>query len=396
MKEQKKVRLYFIDAMRAWAILMMLQGHFIDGLLHPAFRDENNIIYTTWRFFRGITAPTFFTVSGFIFTYLLIREGSSLANGNPRIKKGIKRGLMLIGIGYLLRLNIFGLFDGVIYNSFYLVDVLHCIGLSILFLIGIYAYSANKKKYVLPTILGIVSVFIFLLEPAYKALDYSFLPGFIANYFSKANGSVFTIFPWFGYASIGGFIAVLFQRYKQVSYLYPKAIVLTLLSGLLLTFYSSRFFLFMFEMTQIQIFADVFNNNYLFIRFGNVLILFAVFMFFRSLITSKIILDIGKSTLYIYVIHFIILYGSFTGLGLYKYFHHSVDAVYTITGAALFLIVVTYLSLLYGRNKVQIKMVLANIGSEATVRIGNGYEYSKPYLSRIKNKLLKSLGLSKN
>ena len=67
----------------------------------------------------------------FIFTYLLIRVPE---NGleNPRVKKGLKRGLQLIVIGYLLRLNLLGLLDGHIYGAFYLIDVLHCIGLSIL------------------------------------------------------------------------------------------------------------------------------------------------------------------------------------------------------------------------------------------------------------------------
>ena len=84
-------RLYFIDAMRAWAILMMLQGHFVDGLLDPVFKDATNTAYTTWRYFRGITAPVFFTVSGFIFTYLLLRAPRQ-GSDNPRIRKGLKRG----------------------------------------------------------------------------------------------------------------------------------------------------------------------------------------------------------------------------------------------------------------------------------------------------------------
>ncbi|WP_372975027.1 heparan-alpha-glucosaminide N-acetyltransferase domain-containing protein, partial [Muriicola sp.] len=63
--ETKTNRLHFIDAMRAWAILMMLQGHFVDGLLDPVYRDPGNGIYSVWRYFRGITAPVFFTVSGF-------------------------------------------------------------------------------------------------------------------------------------------------------------------------------------------------------------------------------------------------------------------------------------------------------------------------------------------
>ncbi|MGB5691483.1 MAG: heparan-alpha-glucosaminide N-acetyltransferase domain-containing protein, partial [Flavobacteriaceae bacterium] len=64
----KTARLFFIDAMRAWAILMMLQGHFVDGLLEESFRDPDSSVYSIWKYFRGITAPVFFTVSGFIFT----------------------------------------------------------------------------------------------------------------------------------------------------------------------------------------------------------------------------------------------------------------------------------------------------------------------------------------
>ena len=58
-------RLYFIDAVRAFAILMMLQGHFIDSLLAPEHRDMSYVAFRIWSYFRGITAPTFFTISGF-------------------------------------------------------------------------------------------------------------------------------------------------------------------------------------------------------------------------------------------------------------------------------------------------------------------------------------------
>lgn len=66
------------------------------------------MIYLIWSYFRGITAPVFFTVSGFIFTFLLLRTAGP-AWQNPRVKKGLKRGLELIIIGYLLRLNLGGL-----------------------------------------------------------------------------------------------------------------------------------------------------------------------------------------------------------------------------------------------------------------------------------------------
>lgn len=55
-----KDRLQFIDAIRAYAILMMLQGHFVDTMLAYQFRDLGNVIYSTWFFMRGMTAPIFF------------------------------------------------------------------------------------------------------------------------------------------------------------------------------------------------------------------------------------------------------------------------------------------------------------------------------------------------
>ena len=94
-------RLFFIDAIRAWAILMMLQGHFIDGLLDTVFRNPEGTFYSIWLYFRGITAPVFFTVSGFIFTYLLIKSQDS-GWQNSRVKKGLKRGLQLLLIGLSL------------------------------------------------------------------------------------------------------------------------------------------------------------------------------------------------------------------------------------------------------------------------------------------------------
>ena len=93
-----KQRLIFIDVIRAYAICMMLQGHFITALLGELYWDESNIYFHTWHYFTGITAPVFLTISGFIFTYLLIREGerSGVRLKNPRVKKGAKPGLILI------------------------------------------------------------------------------------------------------------------------------------------------------------------------------------------------------------------------------------------------------------------------------------------------------------
>ncbi len=351
-------RLFFIDAMRAWAILMMLQGHFIDGLLDPVFRNPDNLFYSLWLYFRGITAPVFFTVSGFIFTYLLIKVPKSGLQ-NPRVKKGIRRGLQLLLIGYLLRLNLFGILTGKIYDSFYLVDVLHCIGLSILCIIGIYSLTTKRKPWAMPSILLGITLLLFLFEPIYKSWSFSFFPDIIANYLTKVNGSVFTIIPWLGYTTMGAFLSILFTKFNSHKQRYANAILIAITVGLSLIFLSSDFFLMLYDFTGIELFQMIPLNNYLFIRLGDVFLVFAVFMIFRKFMTNKTVLAIGASTLSIYVIHFILLYGSFTGLGLYRFLNYELTPLAAIIGALLFMFSCTFLALRYHAKEHLIKSQLA-------------------------------------
>ncbi|WP_291869343.1 heparan-alpha-glucosaminide N-acetyltransferase domain-containing protein [Maribacter sp.] len=392
---QSKKRLYFIDAMRAWAILMMLQGHFIDGLLDPIFRDDSNLFFSIWKYFRGITAPVFFTVSGFIFTFLLIKNPIK-GFSNPRVKKGITRGLQLIGIGYLLRINLLGLLYGEIYDAFYLVDVLHCIGISLLGIISIYLLTSKQKNYVFPTVLGIIGVTLFIFEPIYAKSSFNFLPQAISNYFAKSSGSVFTIIPWFGYTALGGLISVLFKKYKERDTFYPVAIIGSLSLGLLLIFFSSDVFMSISNATNISLFASIHYNNYLFIRFGDVLVVFAIFMAARQLLTNKTIINLGQSTLSIYIIHFIILYGSFTGIGLYRFFSHSLSPVIVITGALLFMFVCSTLALKYEKHKQAIIGQITDIIAEIIRAIEPGLLLLLKVIKSFSYKVLRLLGLIKN
>ncbi|KGK30550.1 heparan-alpha-glucosaminide N-acetyltransferase domain-containing protein [Cellulophaga sp. E6(2014)] len=394
----KPDRLYFIDAMRAWAILMMLQGHFVDGLLDNAFRDTSHIGYNIWLYFRGITAPVFFTVSGFIFTFLLTK-GDKTGFSNPRVAKGIKRGLQLLLIGYLLRLNFWGLLVGQIYNTFYLVDVLHCIGLSLLGIIALYVLT-EKRKALFPIALLAITILLFIFEPNYSKWVHAYLPQTFANYFTKANGSVFTIFPWFGYATCGAFLSLVFAKFKNAKYVYPIAITTALTLGAGLLFGSSAVFLYLAETTKVQLFADIFFNNYLFIRLGDVLLVFAVFMLFRKFMTNSTLLKMGQSTLSIYVVHYIILYGSFIGVGLYYFLNHSLAPSIIIPGAIAFMITCTFLALQYEKHKVVIKATIANALKQGTTLLEPwatfAFKLTKDLFIKLRNATLKLFRLVKD
>ncbi len=327
---------------------MMLQGHFIDTLIDPIYRDPSNTIYSIWVYFRGITAPTFFTISGLVFMYLLLRAYDK-GDDKPRIKKGVLRGLLLIGIGYSLRINIIGWFSGHFNYHFLAVDVLQCIGLSLILLVGLHILL-KKNTYVLSTVLAITGTACFLTEPLYRELSLPTLPLFLENYISKHNGSVFTILPWFGYTAYGAWLATIFFRHVNK----PKFKLITIISflgiGLLLINYSSWFLIKLYHITDFELLNASANYNYLFTRFGNVLVIFALFYTFERFLKQSLITKIGQKTLSIYVIHFIILYGSYTGYGLKRYFYKSLTPGEALIGAIVFMAIVCCIAFHYAKT----------------------------------------------
>lgn len=323
---------------------MMLQGHFIDTLLAVEYRNDT-ALFTIWKYFRGITAPVFFTISGLIFTYLLLKAKENKKEF-IRIKKGITRGFFLIGVGYLLRIPIFQWLSGSFNTYFLVIDVLQCIGLSLILLVLLYIICLKKINlfFFLSFALGFI---IFVTEPWYRNLNFNNVPLLISNYISKSNGSIFTIIPWFGYICYGASLAVIFLKYLKIKNFKPAIITVFIIVGLSLIFYSSKALILFSNFFDIQLFYDSANYNYLFTRLGNVLLYFAFFYLFEAHLKSNLILKIGQKTLSIYVIHFIIMYGSFTGVGLNSVIGKNLNPIEVIIGAILFLIIVCFISFNY-------------------------------------------------
>tara|TARA_R110000868_G_scaffold215785_3_gene465908 strand:- start:3233 stop:4339 length:1107 start_codon:yes stop_codon:yes gene_type:complete len=330
--------LYFIDAVRAFAILMMLQGHFIDTLLKPIYKDTAYAAFNLWSYFRGITAPTFFTISGLVFLYLLFKAKAK-GNDKKRIRKGLTRGLMLIGIGYLLRLNLTDWLGGYFNPYILVVDVLQSIGLSLIILVGLYIL-VKKNSSVLAILLFIIGFICFLSEPLYRTITLENVPVFFANYMTKNNGSVFNILPWFGYMAYGGFMAMIFFKYSHKQNFRKLLLSGFIVLGVFLIYLSSHALHRLYYLTDFELFERSADYNYLFTRLGNVLLLFAFFYTFERYLKQSIITKIGEKTLSIYVVHFIIIYGSFTGLGLKRFFDKSLDPWQAIIGAIIFMITV--------------------------------------------------------
>lgn len=323
----------------------MLQGHFIDTLLNPIYRNETNMAYQIWSYFRGITAPTFFTISGLVFLFLLLRAKDK-GNDYSRIKKGLYRGFLLIVIGYALRINIVGWLSGDFRSSALIIDVLQCIGLSLIILIGCYVLL-RKHIQLLSLLLLLLGCLCFLFEPLYRSLDLSHIPKLFSNYMTKQNGSIFTILPWFGFTAFGGFLATVFFSHVHKNKFRLITVISFFVFGSLLIEYSSWLLMRLYFWTDIEVFKSSAYYNYLFTRFGNVLLLFGFFYAAEPFLKGSLIGKIGQKTLSIYVIHFIIIFGSFTGIGLKQFLSKSLNPTEAIIGAIIFIIVVCMISFHY-------------------------------------------------
>ncbi len=333
-----KDRIKFIDMARSVAILLMLEGHFVDDSLMESFRDPDNIIYFSWHFVRGFTAPVFLTVTGLIFVYLMLKNSHESFFTNIRIRKGFKRVIELIFWGAVVQ--------------FYAFHVLECIAfavLSILIIFGLYKLIRVIPLWIL---FLIAAMSVFSLYPFIKNhygsgtfIEKSLLSGIKSIYNSGRENTIhFPIFPFMGYTFFGAMIGALLHSFpnKVKTMAFPTIF----LSIGALMFYAGKIIL-----GGLDSFIDLFSAswNYEFVkidflleRAGIVFMILSFLMYVDNLWGSKLkssslFLKIGQNTLTIYILHMVLLYGSITSLGLNKLFHKSLGPWQVLVGALLFI-----------------------------------------------------------
>ena len=356
---EQKHRVIFIDLIRAFAVLQMVQGHTISVLLEDVSRNTELPVYAVWHFMRGMTAPIFMFTAGIVFTYLFCSADKPF-NNNPRVKKGIKRGLLLIAIGYLLRYPTATIIDfshvsESSWKVFFAVDVLHLIGVSLLAVLFL-LFISEKFKLNNYFIFAATSALVFFSSLfIYNVNWVSFMPEPLAGYFYPATGSPFPFFPWAGYVIAGGVLG---------SYLVSHPMVFkTARFSLMLALFGVLFILvsmlndFVFSYFNLPVYISQANPGLILFRVGFVLLLNAVvsYIALRAEQIPGFIITVGRNTLLIYVVHLLILYGSAWNPGISKLWAKSFNGWEAFGAAVLMLslmsLMVFYLHKLKIKNK---------------------------------------------
>lgn len=359
----RKNRIIFIDLMRAFAVLMMVQGHTVDVLLSNDYRQLDSPAFSLWYFMRGMTAPIFMFTAGTVFTYLF-RLFNEPFEKNPRAIKGFKRFLLLVGIGYLLRyptptLIDFSSVSDFGWRIFFSVDVLHLIGFGVLFLM-ICAFISEKIKIPDYIVFSVIGLSFFLLYPLFSKISWiEFFPAPVAGYFYTDTGSSFPLFPWAGYVICGGVLGSYLAKNPAVF----RTVRFSLLLGLAgLAFIFISFILKSFQSDYVGTDAFIWFSGLgiISLRIGFVLVMNSAVSYISISIGSipRLLILIGRNTLLIYVVHLIILYGSAWSRGLNHVFAKSFDVFQTVSTALLMITLMTGMVILIHKLKIKNKELI--------------------------------------
>lgn len=325
----KKTRILFLDLLRIFAVVMMVQGHTFDALLSETYRTPESLLFNIWFNLRGFTAPLFIFTAGAVFAYLLFDENFNL--NKTRLKKGIKRAFLLIVLGYFLRYPTYKIFffDGVSssqWETFFAVDALHLIGFG-LSAVGMLSILSSKFKFNPALVFSFFAVLLFSLSPFVNNINWiSFLPLPLAAYLTRDYGSLFPLFPWLGYIFTGAAIGSYLSRKPLII----KTKVFIIYSGVIsISLYGMSFFI-----------NNILYNSFIYIegyslilsRLSFIFLLVSFFMLFSS---GKKQLPfslnlIATNSLWIYVFHLIAVYGWVFSPGLSKFYFQSLNFTETL------------------------------------------------------------------
>jgi uncharacterized membrane protein len=322
----KATRYGFIDLLRGFALVVMIETHVVNSYLPAVLRKDSPFFF--WlTFINGLVAPAFLFAAGFSIVLLGDRQWGDWLHFRLPFWKQMRRLGFILMIAYYSHLQGFRLSryltpqDYRFWARTLQVDILQCVVVSLLAILSL--MFLLRKKSLLPWGAGILAVLVTFVTPWMWARDFrTVLPLSLALFLNPHGTSLFPLFPWICFVLAGCVVSCLFLQSvrKQKIPEYIERIgwtgILLIGSGLLLRHVPYT----------LPGYANFFTTSplYLMIRMGCVFIICALLYRLEAGARwiPQSILTAGKESLLVYGVHlwiiFALLRGKFLGpiLGL--------------------------------------------------------------------------------
>ncbi len=206
-------RLLHIDWARGLAVLWMMRGHVIDSFLAPAYRQSQAFHFC--QMLGAYTAPAFLFLAGLSVGLSYAKMDQMDISFGKRLWFSTRRGLEVLGIAYLFRLEEF--LQWAPYSKWrdlLKFDILNNIGISLI-LVGL-LFAVIKKNHLRYWALAATAILVALLSPAvWSSPLVNSLPWYIRNFFNASVGfGYFPLFPYFVFVPAGAMAGLLTRRFR--------------------------------------------------------------------------------------------------------------------------------------------------------------------------------------
>ncbi len=190
-------RIVYLDWVRGFAALVMLQGHVFQSFLRTDLREGGP--YLMSQFAGGMPPAVFLFLLGVTFAFLMDSQERKGVAPARRFGAAIKRSGYLFAAAFAFRLQLW-LFsiDKSPWTDLFRVDILNCMGLALLVL-SVMAVFRTEERIRHCAILGAA---IAVASPMISSLDWSGAPAIVRNYVIPDH-TFFGFFPWAAFVAFG-------------------------------------------------------------------------------------------------------------------------------------------------------------------------------------------------
>jgi uncharacterized membrane protein len=317
-----KRRIEFIDLLRGWAVIVMIETHVFNATLLPPLWDSP--VFQVIKFINGLVAPSFLFASGMAYAVTTRRKiNDYLSFGWPLFRQ-IGRLLFVMVIGYSLHIPKFNYYHlryeagETAWQIFWQVDVLQCIAASLLFLqVMLLILRSERRLYAFTTGCALI---ILVATPVVWGIEFrAFLPVPLASFMNGVHESLFPLFPWSVFLFAGAIAGHAYLRAKDAAQEHPggdpvgRTMNRAAFAGLALIVVS-----FPLHALSALVYPTydywLFSPAFTLLRLGIVLLLCAGMYRFeqsRGVSRGSMVTLVGRESLLVYATHLLLVYGKF-------------------------------------------------------------------------------------